>query len=54
MTNYEMDWSNDLILEFLKLYEDEPSIWNPSDPNHKLRNYVHDAWGRIQEKLSAT
>jgi len=48
-----MKWSNEQIVQFLELYEGEPSIWNPSDPNHKLRNHVHDAWGRISKNLSA-
>jgi len=48
-----MEWSNELIVQFFELYEGEPSIWNPSDSNHKLRNSVHDAWGRISENLRA-
>lgn len=48
-----MEWCNEQIVQFLELYEGEPSIWNPSDPNHKLRNHVHDAWGRISKNLSA-
>lgn len=48
-----MEWSNEQIAQFLELYEGEPSIWNPSDPNHKIRNHVHDAWGRISKNLSA-
>lgn len=48
-----MEWSNEQIAQFLELYEGEPSIWNPSDPNHKIRNHVHDVWGRISKNLSA-
>lgn len=37
-----MEWSNDVIIEFLELYENKPSIiWNPKDPQH--RNYVQDS-----------
>lgn len=37
----------------MELYGGEPSILNPNDSNHKLQKYVHDAWGRISENLSA-
>lgn len=47
-----MEWSNDLVLEFLSFYEGEPAIWNPRDPDHKNRNLVHDAWKRIEEQMS--
>ncbi|CAH1183961.1 unnamed protein product [Phaedon cochleariae] len=47
-----MEWSNEVVLEFLSLYEEESSIWNPRDPNHKNRNLIHDAWKRIEEKMS--
>lgn len=47
-----MEWSNDLIVEFLELYEGEPAIWNPKDPKHKNRNLVHDSWKRIESNLS--
>jgi len=47
-----MEWSNEQIAQFLELYEGEPSIWNPSDANHKIGNHVHDAWGRISKNLS--
>ncbi|KAF0705177.1 MADF domain-containing protein, partial [Aphis craccivora] len=30
-----VEWSNELILEFLDLYEQEPCIWNPKHPHHK-------------------
>ncbi|CAI6355860.1 unnamed protein product [Macrosiphum euphorbiae] len=47
-----MEWSKEQIAQFLELYEGEPSIWNPSDANHKIQNHVHDAWGRISKNLS--
>lgn len=47
-----MKWSNDLITEFLELYEKQPSIWNPSDPGHKNRNQVQDSWQNISDHLS--
>lgn len=47
-----MEWSNDLVIEFLELYEKEPIIWNPRDPNHKNRNCINDAWKRIGDNIS--
>lgn len=46
-----MDWSNEVTLIFLKLYEKEPAIWNPRDPQNKNRKVVNDAWLRIQSSL---
>ena len=47
-----MEWSNELILEFLDLYEQEPCIWNPKHSLHKVRNSVHDSWKNISQNLS--
>ncbi|KAL4091218.1 hypothetical protein QTP88_025943 [Uroleucon formosanum] len=47
-----MEWSNDLILEFLELYEQEPCIWNPKHPQYKIRNTVYDSWENISKNLS--
>lgn len=46
-----MEWSNEVTMEFLDLYENEPVVWNASHPLHKNRNEVYDAWKRIQQKL---
>jgi len=47
-----MEWSNELILEFFDLYEQEPCIWNPKHSLHKVRNSVHDSWKNIAQNLS--
>lgn len=47
-----MEWSNDLIMEFLDLYHRQPSIWNPRHPQHKNRNHVQDSWKNISNNLS--
>lgn len=47
-----MEWSNELIMEFLQLYDQEPCIWNPKHTNHKIRNSVHDSWVNISKNLS--
>lgn len=35
-----MEWNNDLVIEFLDLYELESAIWNPQNPGHNDRNAV--------------
>ncbi|KAL1496995.1 hypothetical protein ABEB36_008029 [Hypothenemus hampei] len=47
-----MEWSNETIMEFLNLYENEPVVWNACHPLHKNRNEVFEGWKRIQQKLS--
>lgn len=47
-----MEWTNELIFEFLTLYENEPALWNSSSPQHKNKNDVHDAWLRIKSNLA--
>ncbi|XP_050298286.1 uncharacterized protein LOC126737426 [Anthonomus grandis grandis] len=47
-----MDWSNDLCLDFIGLYENQPVIWNPCHPGHKNRHTVSAAWKAIQDQLN--
>lgn len=47
-----MDWSNELVAEFLHLYEQQPIIWNSKHERHKQRNAIHDAWKEIEMKFS--
>nr|XP_023028104.1 uncharacterized protein LOC111516157 [Leptinotarsa decemlineata] len=47
-----MKWTNEIILEFLHLYEKEPAIWDPRHLSHKDRFAIADAWRRIQDNLS--
>lgn len=49
-----MEWSNEVVLEFLDLYENEPVIWCSKHLKYKNRNEVNDAWKRIEEKISIT
>lgn len=46
------EWSTDITLEFLHLYEMESVIWDPKNPTHKDRNEIADAWKRIRDALS--
>ncbi|XP_060865952.1 uncharacterized protein LOC132941794 isoform X2 [Metopolophium dirhodum] len=45
-------WTNNVIIEFLNLYEKERCIWDPRDENHKIQNVVTNAWDRIALSLS--
>lgn len=47
-----MEWTNDIVLEFLDFYENEPVIWMAKHKDHKNRNAVNDAWKRIQDNIS--
>jgi hypothetical protein len=46
------DCSNESVLEFLGLYQAEPTIYNPKHPVHKNNMKVKDAWMRIKHALS--
>jgi len=47
-----MEWSNESVLEFLRLYEQESVIWNAKHLKHRDRNAVSDAWSNIQKSFS--
>lgn len=47
-----MEWTNELILEFLELYKKEPCIWNPKHPKYNNRCAVHVSWHNISKNLS--
>ncbi|KAG8227151.1 hypothetical protein J437_LFUL001695 [Ladona fulva] len=47
-----MEWTNEVTMEFIDLYEGEPSIWNPQNPDHKDGNKTYDAWKHIQASIS--
>ncbi|XP_028143552.1 zinc finger protein 391 [Diabrotica virgifera virgifera] len=42
-----MSWSNEETFNFIKLYQSEPTIWDPNNPLYKDKNKVNDAWDRI-------
>jgi hypothetical protein len=46
------DLSNELVLEFLELYQAEPTIYDPKHPFHKNKMRVNDVWMRIKRALS--
>lgn len=47
-----MEWNNELILEFIQLYEKYPILWNPQQKGHKNRNALQDAWVDISREMS--
>lgn len=50
--DFKMDiWSNELTLEFLRLYEGEPALWNKTCPEHRNQYHVVESWMRIKNKL---
>jgi hypothetical protein len=46
------DWSNELVFEFLELYQAEPTIYDPKHPANKNKMKVNDAWMRTRRALS--
>ncbi|KOB77890.1 Uncharacterized protein OBRU01_03311 [Operophtera brumata] len=52
MAAQQVVWTNDNILEFIELYKRERTIWDPKNPQHKNRNDIALAWGRIQNSMS--
>lgn len=47
-----MEWSNNLVLEFISLYENHAVLWDPKHRNHKNRNRLNDAWQEIVSDFS--
>lgn len=44
-------WSNELELKFLEYYQMEPVLWDSKDLKHKDKQFIHDAWVRISERI---
>lgn len=47
----EMEWTNQVIFEFLTLYQNEPALWNSANAEHKNKQNTYDAWSRIKTEL---
>ncbi|XP_063381836.1 uncharacterized protein LOC134668285 [Cydia fagiglandana] len=47
-----MDWTTEKIIEFLKLLQTEPAIWNHRASANRSRTLVRQAWKRIQNNFS--
>lgn len=50
----DCQWTNDLTLEFLDVYEKHPVLWNSCHPGHKNKNILQDAWTEVANELSVT
>lgn len=48
------EWSNELTLKFLELYQNEPVIWDPNHSHHKDKKKVKDAWVRLSQQLECS
>lgn len=46
-----MEWTNQVIFEFLTLYQNEPALWNSANAEHKNKQNTYDAWSRIKTEL---
>lgn len=46
-----MEWSNEKTIQFIKLYEAHPLIWDTTLEGHKDRNRVHEAWKEIANEM---
>ncbi|XP_076626724.1 uncharacterized protein LOC143344496 [Colletes latitarsis] len=42
-----MEWSTDTTLLFIQLYKNNTCLWDPNDPNYKLRCVKDNAWKEI-------
>lgn len=40
-------WDRDKIINLIELFREQPSLWDPTNPDYKIRNKKHDAWGSI-------
>ncbi|KAF5301322.1 hypothetical protein FQA39_LY10720 [Lamprigera yunnana] len=49
-----MEWSQEVVFEFLDAYENEPVIWQLGHPQHKNRNCVNDAWSGSDDVYKPT
>lgn len=47
-----MEWTNEMVIEFIQCYEKYPILWNPTHPGHKNRNLLNDAWVNVAKELS--
>lgn len=47
-----MEWSKDMTLKFIELYENNNIIWDPRNKNHFNKLLKNDAWNKIAIDLS--
>lgn len=49
-----MEWSNDLCLRLLRLYENYPVLWNPKDKSYFSKRKKNEAWENITIQMGLT
>lgn len=47
-----MDWTNEMVKEFLHVYETEPIIWDLRHVDQKKKGLVAEAWRRVHKTLN--
>jgi len=46
------DWTNEISIKFVELYQTEEILWNAKHRNHKDKAKMNDAWCRISKILN--
>nr|CAI5823864.1 unnamed protein product [Callosobruchus analis] len=46
-----MEWTDELVVTFIKNIQGHPCLWNPRDKNKKNRNKVQDAFQAISAAM---
>lgn len=46
------DWTNEILIKFVELYQSEDILWNAKHRNHKDKTKMNDAWCRISKILN--
>jgi len=46
-----MEWDDDLCLKLIRLYRDNPILWDPTNMNYKLSKKKIDIWQNIAVEL---
>jgi len=46
------DWTNEISIKFVELYQTEGILWNAKHRNHKDKAKMNDAWCRISKILN--
>lgn len=46
------DWTNEIIIEFVELYQSEPALWNPKHSCYRDKSKVNYAWNRISDIMN--
>lgn len=38
------DWTNEIVIKFLELYQSKDILWNPKHRNHKNKAKINDSY----------